>query len=159
MLPINTTSGHLYLVYRILCPRHELSTRKQITGDIIVTFKPWLLWFDFDFWCLMPLSTIFQYIVAVTDKFYHISCIEYTGFELRLLVVIGIWIWIWILVFQQYSSYIMATSFSGGGSRSTRREPPTLGKQLVNFITCGCESSAPFFVTYKSGREPTPYWW
>ena len=30
----------------------------------------------------------------------------------------------------------MATSFSGGGSRSTQREPPTLGKQLVNFITC-----------------------
>jgi hypothetical protein len=31
----------------------------------------------------------------------------------------------------------MATSFSGGGSR---REPPNMGKQLVNFITCGCES-------------------
>jgi hypothetical protein len=46
--------------------------------------------------------------------------------------------------FQQYFSYIMATSFSGGGSRSTRREPPNLGKQLVNFITCGCESSVPF---------------
>jgi hypothetical protein len=44
-----------------------------------------------------------------------------------------------------YFSYIMATSFSGRGSRSTRREPQTLGKQLVNFITCGCESSAPFF--------------
>jgi hypothetical protein len=40
----------------------------------------------------------------------------------------------------------------------TRREPPTLGKQLVNFITCGCESSAPFFVIYKAGLEPTPYW-
>jgi hypothetical protein len=26
----------------------------------------------------------------------------------------------------------------------TRREPPTMGKQQVNFITCGCESSAPF---------------
>jgi hypothetical protein len=38
------------------------------------------------------------------------------------------------------------------------REPPTMGKQLVNFITCGCESSAPFFVIYKAGREPTPYW-
>jgi hypothetical protein len=38
----------------------------------------------------------------------------------------------------------MATSFSGGGSRSARREPPIMGKQLVNFITCGCESSAPF---------------
>jgi hypothetical protein len=31
-----------------------------------------------------------------------------------------------------------------------RREPLTIGKQLVNFITCGCYSSAPFFVTYKS---------
>jgi hypothetical protein len=52
------------------------------------------------------------------------------------------------LLIQQYFSYIMATSFSGGGSRSTWREPPTLGKQLVNFITCGCELSAPFFVTH-----------
>jgi hypothetical protein len=40
---------------------------------------------------------------------------------------------------------------------STWREPPTLGKQLVNFITFGCESSAPFFVIYKAGREPTLY--
>jgi len=38
----------------------------------------------------------------------------------------------------------MATSFSGQGSRRTRRELPTMAKQLVNFITCGCESSAPF---------------
>jgi hypothetical protein len=52
----------------------------------------------------------------------------------------------------------MATGFSGGGIRSTRREPPTMGKQLVNFITCGCESSAPIVVNYKAGREPTPYW-
>jgi hypothetical protein len=52
----------------------------------------------------------------------------------------------------------MATSFSGGGSRSTQREPPIMGKQLVNFITCGCELSAPFFVIYKAEREPTPYW-
>ena len=41
----------------------------------------------------------------------------------------------------------MTTSFSGGGSR---REPSTMGKQLVNFITCGCVSSAPFFVIYKA---------
>jgi hypothetical protein len=38
----------------------------------------------------------------------------------------------------------------------TRREPPTLGKQLVNFITCGGESSAPFFVIYKAGSETHP---
>jgi len=62
-------------------------------------------------------------------------------------------------VFNATFSYIMATSFSGGGSRSTRREPPTLIKQLVNLITCSCESSAPFFVIYKAGHEPTPYWW
>ena len=60
--------------------------------------------------------------------------------------------------FQKYFRYIMATSFSGGRSRSTRRESPTMGKQLVNFITCGCESSAPFFVIYKAGCELTPYW-
>jgi hypothetical protein len=60
---------------------------------------------------------------------------------------------------QQYFSYnIMETSFSGGKSWSTRIEPPIMGKQLVNFITCGYESSAPFFVIYKVGREPTPYW-
>jgi hypothetical protein len=38
----------------------------------------------------------------------------------------------------------MTTSFSGGRSRSTRREPPTMGKQLISFITCGCESSVLF---------------
>jgi hypothetical protein len=48
----------------------------------------------------------------------------------------------------------MAISFSGGRNRSTRREPPTMGKQLVNFITCGCESSAPFFCNLQS-REQT----
>jgi hypothetical protein len=60
--------------------------------------------------------------------------------------------------FQQYFSYIMATNFSDGRSRSTRREPPTMGKQLVNVITCDCQSSASFFVIFKAGREPTPYW-
>jgi hypothetical protein len=47
----------------------------------------------------------------------------------------------------------MATRFSGGGSRSTRREPPTLGKQLVSFITCGCESSAPLLFNLQSELE------
>jgi hypothetical protein len=60
------------------------------------------------------------------------------------------------LVFNANFNYIIATSFSGGRSRSTRKEPPTMGKQLVNFITC--ESSAPFYGIYKAGHEPTPYW-
>jgi hypothetical protein len=45
----------------------------------------------------------------------------------------------WFMVFNTIFSYIMATSFSGGRIRSTRREPPTMGKQLVNFIICGWE--------------------
>jgi hypothetical protein len=51
----------------------------------------------------------------------------------------------------QCRSYIMATSFSGGRSRSPRKEPPTMGKQLVNFISCDCVSSASFIVFYKPG--------
>jgi hypothetical protein len=31
-------------------------------------------------------------------------------------------------------------------------------QQYFSFITCECDSSAPFFVIYKAGREPTPYW-
>jgi hypothetical protein len=52
--------------------------------------------------------------------------------------------------FQQYFSYIVVVSFISGGSRRTRREPPTMAKQLVNFITCGCESSAPFVCNLQS---------
>jgi hypothetical protein len=37
-----------------------------------------------------------------------------------------------VLVGQQYFSYIMATSFCGGRRWSTRREPPTMGKQLYH---------------------------
>jgi hypothetical protein len=40
--------------------------------------------------------------------------------------------------------YVRQVVTNGGGSRGTRRESPTMVKQLVNFITCGCESSAPF---------------
>jgi hypothetical protein len=42
-----------------------------------------------------------------------------------------------------------ADGHNGGGSLSTWREPLTMGKQLVSFITCGCELSAPFIVIYK----------
>ena len=38
---------------------------------------------------------------------------------------------------------------------STRREPPTMGKQLINFITCGCESSALYFLNNLQSRART----
>jgi hypothetical protein len=44
----------------------------------------------------------------------------------------------------------MTTRFSGGGSR---REPPTMGKQLVNFITCGCESQDIFSMKSADKNE------
>jgi hypothetical protein len=53
-------------------------------------------------------------------------------------------------------NYIMVTWFSGGRSWSTRREPPTMGKQLVNFITCRCESSVPFLISKI--KCPELYW-
>jgi len=62
-------------------------------------------------------------------------------------------------VFHTTFSYVMVTSFSGGRSQNTRREPPIMGKQLVNFITCSCGLSAPLIVIYKAGRDTTPYWW
>jgi hypothetical protein len=40
-------------------------------------------------------------------------------------------------------------SFSGEGSR---REPPTTGKQLVNFITCCCESTALYLAHLAKGN-------
>jgi hypothetical protein len=56
--------------------------------------------------------------------------------------------------FQQYFSYFMATSFSCGRNRSTWREPSTMDKQLINFITCGCESRAPFLQFTKLFANP-----
>jgi hypothetical protein len=46
--------------------------------------------------------------------------IAWTYLEEKLKIQLIYWL-ILFLVFQQYFSYIMATSFSGGGSRSTRR--------------------------------------
>ena len=69
---------------------------------------------------------------------------------MQVLCNIFFYFWCFSATFYNIFSYIMTTSFSGGGSRSTQREPPTMGKQLVNFITCGFESSAPFFVIYKA---------
>ena len=69
----------------------------------------------------------------------------------RFYSIFGVWCHI-----QQYFSYITATSFRGGRSRSTRREPPTMGKQRVNLRVecthfCNLQSQAQTHaVLYKS---------
>jgi hypothetical protein len=46
-----------------------------------------------------------------------------------------------LTIVQQYFSYIMATSFSGGRSRSTWREPPTMGTAYIcDVIRSECTS-------------------
>ena len=58
----------------------------------------------------------------------------------------------WFLVFNTTYSYITMTSLSGGRSQSTWREPPTMSKQLVNFITCDWVECT-LFVIYKVMEE------
>jgi hypothetical protein len=47
------------------------------------------------------------------------------------------------ILFNATFSYIMATRFSGGRSR---REPPTMGKQLVTLSLAAVSRVHPFFV-------------
>ena len=64
------------------------------------------------------------------------------------------WLIDWFIVLNATFSNILAISWRpvlDGRSWSTRREPPAMGKQLVSFITWGCESSAPLFIIYKAG--------
>jgi hypothetical protein len=39
---------------------------------------------------------------------------------------------------------MLAIRFYKNSWTNSWREPPTMGKQLVNFITCGCESNTPW---------------
>ena len=53
---------------------------------------------------------------------------------------------IWFILLNATFSNIAAISWQPVlvvESRRTRKEPPTMGKQLVSFIACECESSAP----------------
>jgi hypothetical protein len=96
-----------------------------------------LIWRDHTNVCRADLwsnTTIYNY------KAIHNVCSQETNFSFIIIFVL-----VWFLVINATFRYIMTTSFSGGRSR---REPPTMGKQLENFITCGCESSAPFWSLY-----------
>jgi hypothetical protein len=72
--------------------------------------------------------------------------------------LIFVFFWCFNATFNNISAISWRPVLAVEEAGSTRREPPTMGKQLVSFITCGCESSAHFFVIYKAGRESIPYW-
>ena len=63
--------------------------------------------------------------------------------DYRLLRTSSLWlIWFNLLCLMLLSAIFLL--YHGGRSWSTRREPLTMSKQLVSFITCGCEPGAPF---------------
>jgi hypothetical protein len=84
-------------------------------------------------------NTVERYLTETTTKITHVHAHAHSRTHARTLGNQFYW-----TQKMAYFSYIMATRFSGGRSRSTLREPPTMGKQLVNVITCGFELSAPF---------------
>jgi hypothetical protein len=64
--------------------------------------------------------------------------------------------WCFNATFSNISAISWGTVFSGGRSRSTRREPPTMGKatgQLFYHLRLRVECT--LFVIYKTEREPT----
>jgi hypothetical protein len=85
--------------------------------------------------------------------------------------------WSWLVCgverhIQHYFSNILAVSFIGGGNPSTRRKPPTMGKQLVNLyhlrlrvectLCCNLHSrvrshAVPVLVSWKGGLECFTY--
>ena len=87
--------------------RHHMNVKVGVhTSNITITN-------DREIWCLCP-------------HFFHRAPIS---------KCMSMYIMIWFDLifgverhFHQYFSYIMATSFSGGRSRSTLRKPPTMGK-------------------------------
>ena len=70
---------------------------------------------------------------------------SYTWFDL-------IWFIVFNATFSNISAIYMATTFHGGRSRSTRGEPPTMGKQLVSFITCAASRVHPFYNLQSRAR-------
>jgi hypothetical protein len=64
----------------------------------------------------------------------------------------------WSLVFNATFSYIMATSFSGGRSQSTGREPPTMGKEL-ELYHLRLRVECTLFCNLQSRAQTHAYWW
>ena len=133
-------------------------------SDCCSSFNHLIIFFTYrDTYLILGLDREYAYLTLHAMAKLYRKCLK-TPRTQRLPIQVKFWIYLIFLFlvfqrhFQKYFSYIMVTSFSGRRSRSIRREPPTIGKQLVNFITCCRESSAPFFVIYKAGRGPASYW-
>ena len=89
-----------------------------------------------DIFVLIP-NTAIRNLSVITTSW----CKQVTFSEMKINVdLIEFFFNFWYLMPLSAIMYIMATSFSGGRCQRTWREPPTMGKQLVNFITCGAQT-------------------
>ena len=96
------------------------------------------------------------------DKQYYIYFRDRVGDTFRYNKFIDMALWFMIYGasrhFQQYFSYIVAVSFSGGRNRSTLREPTDHGQATGKLYHMRLPVECTLFVIYNAGREPTPYW-
>ena len=111
------------------------------------TTWPWIVQVIFFFSKFIPI----RYFVVKFSKLFATlpfymnfrGQIENQVSDYRLLRSSSLWlIWFDFLCLTLLSAIFLL--YHGGRSWSTKREPPTMSKQLVSFITCGCESSVPF---------------
>jgi hypothetical protein len=124
---------------------HPLQTKNEL-DDYSVNYAGWLfVWSLYCECCLTTRSAVIQnYRYSFCDKEWIKRLInDAMTFKLNRLID-------WFFVFNATFSNIMATRFSGGRSRSTRREPTTMGKQLVNLTTYGCETMCTLFCYLQS---------
>jgi hypothetical protein len=169
-MDINSTSQYFPFRGCIATPKFlkkgekQMSTEDANLSKLVTKASCFYLWMDWlidllIFGVLTPLYSrlCFKYIKKTQQIF------SWSGVELLALYFLflfscfvrfgaiygtlcsGRLLWCFNATFNNISPISRRPVFNGGGSRSTRREPPTMGKQLVNLITCGCESSAPIF--------------
>jgi hypothetical protein len=101
-------------------------------------------WVDIFIFSIILLSLLIRYVYLIND---YIIIVLYLYFVyIRIDWLIDFWCLTNLTIFGVSAIFQLyhGASFSGGRSRSTRREPPTMSKQLVNFITCAVSRVHPF---------------
>ena len=122
----NTLLGFIYIVYLILSKTiEEWSFTKTFTTirHQHVTFSSILL-----------TSTGQEYIYCQYNRLIRLysDVVFYVSYFCHYVIWFDFW------------CFTPLSAISWGPVLVVEEEPPTMGSQLVNFITCGCESSAPF---------------
>jgi hypothetical protein len=88
--------------------------------------------------------------MVLNATFNNISVISWLS--VLLIFIFIFYFWCFNATFSNIPAISWRPVLVGGRRRNTWRQPPTMDKQLVNFITC--ESSAPFLYVTKPDANP-----